>query len=812
MMGRRSVGAVMACLLPLLAMSSSAATRHHIISGIVLDGKTLRPLAGANITLLRCGLGQTSDQDGTFRLADDLSHSDTLQVRYLGYSPFVFAVSFGDSDSIFLRVHLSPTVLHMPEITISASQGNLEQQLMALDPSAMRLSPEQLERVPQVAFPDLYRSLQKTQGITANSEVSPQLHIRGGNMDQNLVLLDGAPIYYPFHFLGISSSFNMDAIDDVNLSLGGFSAYFGNRLSSVLSLRTCEPDSTIKTRLNLHLIGADVTSSGRIGTKIGWLASFRASYFDLVNRLGVKEIPYRFSDGTLKLQFMPSDRHLVQLTVFRNYDQLDDDKESTHYLYSSVDSAQQSYAQINRDRLQWRNNLASLQWSFQLAKACRLHLTAYCSGYNNSFQKESLAEFPQNLDSKFDEDRRLALEMLNQYNRENQSHVENQFDDLGIKFSAEWRQNNNLWIAGIERSKYNANYSWDRLYDNLEDDHIRLFFDYAPNEDYSYRRAFTNTSGFAEGRIKISDSLYVRPGLRATRWSYLPKTIFEPRFAIYYADSNWHLSFAVGHYSQGIATALEEGLVGFLELYFPAESLKAVQSANHYLVDFAYNFSPKTKLSAAVYYKTFSSLLKAVDENPTFRESTGTAKGIELALVTQFKGWNLTGNYTWSHSRRKYGSLVYDSNFDQRHRLQFSLHRQLANNLDIDFYWEFHTGQPYCPGAYYAFVPIFPSPTPTQNYEDVWYEAYVMDISRDRIRYPYYHRLDVSLTWQFYWKQAVLSPYLSVYNAYWRKNVLYYRKSKFTYDLVDGAWKNPHLERDPFTLPMIPTIGMKIRF
>ena len=335
------------CFFSIKSFSANNITRT--VSGVVVDAHTKEPLSLANVALQKSGFGQSSDRNGCFKFKGHIFSGDTLTVKYMGYESFSVPVSFGKNDSLFIKVSLQPLVLPMPEVSVAASRFNLERQLMALDPSAMHFTPADLEKLPSVAFADVYRALQKQPGITMTSEASPQIHIRGGNMDQNLVLLDGAPIYYPYHFLGISSSFNMDALDAINVSLGGFSTYFGNRLSSVLALSTKQPQEKFKTKLNLNIIGTDVTSCGKIGSKISWLGSFRASYFDIVEALGVNEIPYQFQDGIAKLTFNPTEKHHLQLTFFGNHDNLDENNKKKSYLSSSTDTTKQAFYDINRN-------------------------------------------------------------------------------------------------------------------------------------------------------------------------------------------------------------------------------------------------------------------------------------------------------------------------------------------------------------------------------------------------------------------------------------------------------------------------------
>ena len=327
--------------------------------------------------------------------------------------------------------------------------------------------------------------------------------------------------------------------------------------------------------------------------------------------------------------------------------------------------------------------MASFQWDFQPTTKLCFHVNAFNSMYRNSFCKDNLAEFPEDLDPKFYESQQEIIRSLKIENEQNQSHISNRFSDQGVKFSTEWQYSNMLWIAGAERSWYKADYGWDRLYRELEDDYLRLFFDYAPEGEYFYHNNFDHTAGFMECKWDASQHLSFRPGLRLTRWNYLSKIYADPRLNIRYEQKNWHTSFSIGSFSQGISTTLEEGLVGFLELYFPLEGQNNIETANHYILDFVRDFSPITRLSMAVYYKDFSSLLKSVDEAPRFRTSSGDAKGIEVGLKTKLIGCDIDGSYAWSRSRRHYAGQYYDTNFDFRHRIQLSVHRSLPGGLDI---------------------------------------------------------------------------------------------------------------------------------
>jgi len=791
---------------------SSATPGQYVVSGHVVDAETGRALALANITLHSTGAGQSSDNRGHFVFTTFVNSSDTLHISYMGYKPQVIPVSFTNSDSLYLNILLQPVVLEMPEISVSATRFLLERRLIAMDPTARSFTPKQIALIPQVGFADIYRALQKQQGIVQSNEASPQLYVRGGSMDQNLVMLDGAPVYYPFHFLGIGSSFNSDALGGVTVSPGGFSTYFGNRLSSVIAMQSRQPQKDVQGAANLQVIGADATLCGKLGNQVGWLASYRTSFFDLAQKLGVKQIPYSFTDYVVKLAYDPSLQHHLQVTLFANHDNLNDDGEFKGILNSSTDLSQTEYTQIVRDNLIWQNRITSAQWDYRPSRNTAMHLTAYHSGYDNDYNKQSFLEFPDNLNAEFFEDKESVIEVNRTFNRDNQTETDNRFTETGIKYSLDLELGRWFWLAGIEHSRYNADYSWNHLYTGKDKYHFKLFFDYAPDSLFHYERSFQHTAGFLETTVQIADSLSVRPGVRMTRWNFSTNTVIEPRFNIRYAQPNWQITAAAGRFSQGIATSLEEGLIGFLELYFPVETGGQIETANHYILDMSRTVFATTRLHTTLYYKTFDNQLKITGANPVMTPSTGEAWGAEFALTTEWRKWQVTGQYTLSNTQRTYNKITWDANSDQRHRVQCSLQKRLRGNVDVYVYWELHSGQPYWPGAYYGYLPYFLYPISRPGLSSVYFAAYEMDLERDRIRYPYYHRLDMQISITKKYRTWTMIPYFSFYNVYARKNVLYYRTCYITHSFENGVFFNPKLNRDPFILPFIPSFGIKFEF
>jgi len=272
------------------------------------------------------------------------------------------------------------------------------------------------------------------------------------------------------------------------------------------------------------------------------------------------------------------------------------------------------------------------------------------------------------------------------------------------------------------------------------------------------------------------------------------------------------INMAYGYYSQGISTALEEGLIGFLELYFPVNSSKRIETAHHYIGSLSWNPSPKTKMTITGYYKKFSGLLKSTGSSPLFAQTPGQAKGIEFELETSLFGFSGWCTYTWAHSNRTYNSITYDTNFDQRHRFQIFAKRSLKYDFLISGFWEFYTGQPYDPANYFALIPEIIFPRSSRSWKQIWYQGISTDVPRGRVRYPLYHRLDLKIMKIIQGKRFTFAPYISIRNVYNRANPLFYKRIEFDADFENDKIVNGRIKRDAYIISILPTVGFRFGF
>ncbi len=224
---------------PLVACVAGTAHAQETasVSGYVRDAQTGETLLLANVTLQRAALdaplrGAATNNAGYYTIPGLAPGTYTLVVSYLGYQTHTEEIALAAGEARRLDIDLLPDDLEAGELVVTADR----EEDRARDIGATRLQAALVKELPSVLEPDVFRSLQLLPGVKAASDFSSGLYIRGGSPDQTLILLDRTTVYNPSHFFGLFSTFNPDAIKDVQLYKGGYPAEYGGRLGSVVDI------------------------------------------------------------------------------------------------------------------------------------------------------------------------------------------------------------------------------------------------------------------------------------------------------------------------------------------------------------------------------------------------------------------------------------------------------------------------------------------------------------------------------------------------------------------------------------------------
>ena len=339
---------------------------HHVVKGRVLDFDTRQPLANASVVIRETQSGTVTDDSGFFAINVFLDEA-MLQINNIGYNYFTRSLHLKDDNRFLLVILKRKADEKLDEIVINAFKDNAK--VRTPEMNVIRLNPEAIKRAPLLfGEADLIRSLTTQPGVTNAGEAAGGFNVRGGNADQNLVLLDGAPIFNTSHLLGFYTAVSPDMIQDATLYKGGMPAENGGRISSLLTMRV---KSGFSEKMNysggVSPVSARFNASGPIiKDKLVFTGGVRAAFPNLIlNQFKGKygDSKAFFYDVLLKPEFQFTNRTRLAVTAYRSYDKFRFD-DQTEY--------------------EWQTDLVSLNFNSELTKKLSLKINANTGKYESS--------------------------------------------------------------------------------------------------------------------------------------------------------------------------------------------------------------------------------------------------------------------------------------------------------------------------------------------------------------------------------------------------------------------------------------------
>ena len=309
----------------LLQVAVSVADSTGVVSGQVMDARTRQPVAAATIVVRGTRIGTAAGDDGRFALPGVPAGSARLVVGRLGYRSDTVAVVVRRGDTTHITVALQPATAQLQAVKVAAAATEREQFRLSGSPSVVSVRGETLKRVPVIGEPDVLRVVQLLPGVVATNDFTAGYNVRGGESDQNLVLLDGFPIYNPFHLGGLFGTFIDETVGEFELLPGGFPARYGSRLSSVLSVvPKAEPRSGVHGAASVSVLASTLSLGGTVRGSTSWNVAARRTYADrFVSLLSERQLPYYFTDMQAHLRHTLANGGVVSLTAYRGRDVLD---------------------------------------------------------------------------------------------------------------------------------------------------------------------------------------------------------------------------------------------------------------------------------------------------------------------------------------------------------------------------------------------------------------------------------------------------------------------------------------------------------
>ena len=645
---------------------------------------------------------------------------------------------------------------------------------------------------------DVLKTIQLLPGVQSGSEGTSGLYVRGGGPDQNLILLDGVPVYNADHLFGFFSVFNADAIQTVSLIKGGFPARYGGRLSSVIDIRMKEGNNKeVHGEGSVGLISTKFTIEGPIlKEKSSFIISVRRTYIDILAQPLIKSFSdgvsagYYFYDINAKVNYIFSDTDRVFLSVYTGRDKAYS-KLKDNYTDNSI-----SYENTQKAALLWGNITSALRWNHMINRKLFSNLTLTFSRYR--------FEVGQNSNSK-ETNNGTTTEKNYEFT------YFSGINDLTAKIDFDYHPNpNHSIIFGISETyhTFSPGINVFKVDDGSNSSNI--------DTSFGNSNIYANEiSLFAEDDIRITDRLKANIGLHLCGF-YVKESFYksiQPRVsARYLVNEKLSIKTAFSQMNQNLHLLTNSGIGLPTDLWLPATNNIKPQISYQFAAGVFYDLIKGYEFSIEGFYKTMSNLIEykeGVDFFGSFDSwenkvevGKGWAYGSEF-LIRKTKG-KTTGwiGYTLAWSNRQFDNLNFGKKFsyryDRRHDIAVAITHNFTEEVDVGLTWVYGTGNALS-------LPIEKYPSVNNNFQQYFYSSEIQYYDgRNGFRTPAYHRLDVGINLHKKKKWGVRTWSFGIYNLYNRKNPFY---------IYFNSDNNGHNRLTQISLfPIIPSFSYSFKF
>lgn len=718
------------------------------ITGVVRDAETSEVVIGATLTLEDEQTGTATETDGSYSLSMK-SGDYILVVQYVGYQVQRIPVKVISSDT--LDIHLERSTVLLDEVLVQAKARDVNVQSTQIGVS--RVTTKDIEKLPSfLGEVDIIKGLLLQPGVSTIGEGSSGFNVRGGNVDQNLIMIDEGMIFNASHALGFFSSFNSDIVSEGVLYKGTMPAIYGGRLASVLDVKVRDGSfERWHVKGGLGLVSSRINVDGPLSDRTSVLFSVRSTYSDwLLQRVKIPEVRNSsafFYDFNFRLAHRFNEKNNLTISAYSTEDQ---------FTYN------------NEFGFDYQTMMGQIQYRKVLGTKTLSTTNAVWSRYNSQ---------QQNLDSTDASIYRTGLQYVK---------LKENINYLGDQFQANLGASAIYYQIDGNQIKPDSELSLT-LPENLDDEKS------------------IEWSLYADFDLEISPRLSLIGGLRYSIFNYLgPQNTFlyldpsrptvegllepitlndgiiktyrhlQPRLSFRYnLAANSSVKGGYGRAAQYINQIYNSETPTPTSFWQLSNQYIQPQLAHNFSLGYFHNFSDNLWITSFEFfyrdidqmfdYRGFADLLVNEHLETELLSGIGRAYGLELSVHRQVgvvHGWL---NYTYSRSERKIDGINdgnwYPSNFDKPHDLTLITNFQINKRNSFSLNFTYGTGRPIT--------------APVNKYL-VHNRVVVLNYSeRNAFRIPDYHRLDISYNLAQGFRKSKkfkTSWTFSIYNLYARRN------------------------------------------
>ncbi len=712
------------------------------LSGFVYDANSGETMIGANVFVKEIGKGTISNEYGFYSITVPQGKY-TVEFSFVGYKKKSVHINLLKSKK--LNVNIVSTSYNLKEIVVSDKKN--DDNIKTTQMGTSKIVPKEIEKVPVIfGEKDILKTIQLLPGISSAGEGNSGFIVRGGSVDQNLVILDEAPVYNASHLLGFFSVFNSEAIKNVKLVKGINEPEYGGRLSSVLDI-TMKDGSNKKYSVygGIGLISSRLTLEGPIvHDKGSFIISGRRTYadlfFPLLEEEQLENSSLYFYDLNGKLSYSLGEEDRIFLSGYTGRDIFNFDKDFG---------------------FDWGNTTATFRWNHIFSNKLFLNSTLIYSNYNYDINFEDVKQ---------------------------STTVSSGIRDINFKQDFQYYYSSNhtfkFGLNGIYHTFHpgeisvsgNTNLNPKKIDDNyvLEGD-LYLGHNWKISEllqiDYGLRFSSFNLIGKAkvysfDEEGNVTDTKLFDSGELVKSYNN-----FEPRLAVnYLLNEESSVKFGYARNTQNIHLLSTATTSTPVDIWQPSTAIIKPETSDLISVGYFRNFDNNTfETSLEVYYKDMSNLIEYKNGADIFFNEfiesqlvfgKGYSYGMELFLgkkIGKITGWL---SYTLSNTKRLFDEINNGKEFPARHDRTHDI--SIVGMYNLNKKWSFSLNWIYYTGLAATF------PSGKYEVDGLTVNLYT---KRNGYRMPDYHRLDLGLT--YYFKKTTeneMSLTFSVYNVYARKN------------------------------------------
>ena len=782
-------------LLASVGLSNLNAQNKVTLSGYVKDSANGEALTSATISVEGSAFPSTTNMYGFYSLSL-LPGSYTVSISNFGYKTEKIQIEI--LNNITKNIDLSRSESNLKNAVVKGKKK--ENQVEKVEMSTNNLNIIQIKKVPALLGEvDIVKSVQLLPGVSTVGEGATGFNVRGGSIDQNLILLDEAPVFNSSHLFGFFSVFNPDAVKDVKLIKGGMPAQYGGRLSSTLDVRMKEGNNKkfevnggvglIFSRFSIE--GPIARKNPKMKNKSSFIVALRRSYADalakpfLVNNENLKNAIFYFYDFTAKVNYTFNSNNRLFLSAYVGRDAF------------GAPGA----------KFDWGNQTTTIRWNHLFSKKIFSNFTAYYSKYdyqlgfgtgNNTFEwKSNIVNFSVKPDFTFYINPRNTLQfgVVSTYYifSPGQAISQDQGSRVNFGLPKKYALENAIYIENEQ--KVNDNFTMR----------------------YGIRFSSFNYIGKGSALILEKNNFAQRADVVAEQ-TYKAREVIqsyntpEPRFsANYKLNKLSSVKASYNRMAQYLHLISNTAASVPLDVWTPSTNNIKPQIADQVAIGYFRNIGKNLdyELSAEAFYKTLQNQIDYIDGANLLLNTqleaellSGKGRAYGLELYAKKNAGKLTGwlSYTLSKSERQVdgisNNLWYNNRFDRRHNGNITASYEISNKWSASGSFVIGSGTPTnLPNTKYSF----------QGYQGIPQNASVL---RNNVTIKAFHRLDLSATythkktakWESNWV-------FGVYNVYKRRNPFSY----YTQNNPDNNMQT-QLIRYSIVGSIIPSVSWNFKF